>query len=231
MDQWDKRRQLWGRSLSRPLSPRQQDSYDRGCRELVIKEGHAKDVLDSFWSRYDHYILEIGFGDGEHFITHAKAFPQTGFLGCERFINGMANVMSIVYDQGLSNVRLFPDDVHLILKYIPSHVFSKIYVLFPDPWPKKKHKKRRLLNRTFMKECYALLQRGGKLCMASDIEEYRHFIEDEMKGLTDFFTRHPDENAPLTKYGRKAEREGRTSRMLVFETQTLRASMGKDSHS
>lgn len=216
MDEWGKRRQLWGRSLSRPLSPRQQDIYERGCKELVLKG--SNDTKDTFWSTYDQYILEVGFGDGEHFIMQATMHPHIGFLGCERFINGMTNVMGAVFDQNIQNIRLFPDDIHLILKEIPPHVFSKIYVLFPDPWPKKKHKKRRLLSCAFMKECYALLKHGGVLCMASDIEDYRQFIEEEMKNLKDFFIRRPDEPAPLTKYGRKAKREGRTSLMLVFES-------------
>ena len=213
MDNTSQRRKLWGRSLSRPLSPRQQTIFHQGCEELVIKTKEN----ELFWNEYDTYTLEIGFGDGEHFIEKAKANPHVGFLGCERFINGMAKAMEAVYEHKLQNIRLFPDDIHLILNAIPSHIFSCLYVLFPDPWPKKKHKKRRLLNRDFIQHCHRILRPKGKLCIASDIEDYRQFVEEEMAHSQNFFTKKENAVAPLTKYGRKAQKEGRTSIMLVFE--------------
>jgi tRNA (guanine-N7-)-methyltransferase len=218
MKEQEQRRQLWGRSLSKPLSNRQHEIYATGCKELVLSPEENTCSKDPFWSRYDEYILEIGFGDGEHFLDQVRTHPHIGFLGCERFINGMVKVMDAVYTHDLTNVRLFPDDIHRIMNALPDNIFSHIYVLFPDPWPKKKHNKRRLLNRDFMTQCHHLLKTHGTLCMASDIPEYHDFIVDEMRFLTDIYERKEDAMAPLTKYGRKAIREGRTSTMLVFQS-------------
>ncbi len=210
MDQ--QRRRLWGRSLSRPLSPTLQSLYTKGMDAF----SYIPNDLD-FWQRYESYVLEIGFGNGEHFIEMARAHPDKGFLGCERFINGVAKVVKSLFDENVMNVRLFVDDVHLLMDSIPCNHLSKIYILFPDPWPKKRHTKRRLLQRDFMKQCHSFLAPGGVLCMASDIDDYRDFIQEEMTALPDLFTLEQTTDAPLTKYGRKAIREGRTSKMFVYK--------------
>ncbi|MBX9976716.1 MAG: tRNA (guanosine(46)-N7)-methyltransferase TrmB [Alphaproteobacteria bacterium] len=210
MDQ--QRRRLWGRSLSRPLSPTLEALYEKRMGTL------SYDTKDqTFWKTFSSYTLEIGFGDGEHFLQMVRAHPDQGFIGCERFINGVAKVIKSLDENPASNVRLYVDDIHLLLKNIPRSILSKIYVLFPDPWPKKRHNKRRLLNRDFITQCHHHITPGGLLCMASDIEDYREFIQEEIETIPHLFEVDAITEAPLTKYGRKAVREGRTSKMFIYK--------------
>ncbi len=207
-----RQRKLWGRSLSRPLSPTQKDLFDKSMDTFSYTHHHI-----DFFQKYNAFVLEIGFGDGEHLLGMALENPTMGFIGCERFINGVANLFKGIEEHQLKNIRVFNDDVHFLIEDLPKNKLERIFVLFPDPWPKKKHHKRRLLTKEFMGLCHTLLAPGGKLCMASDIEDYRNFIQEEAAQVQDLFVLRETISAPMTKYCRKAEKAGRHSLMSIYE--------------
>lgn len=199
-------RKLWGRSQSHPLSSLQKEFLEKGLASFHFDP--AGDFVPD--------ILEIGFGDGEHLIGNIIAQQDKHFLGCEPFINGNVNVLKAIEEHHLNNTRVYVDDVHLVLDSLGEGSLERIYVLFPDPWPKKRHQKRRILNRAFMSVLASKLKQGGELMMASDDPAYQEFIQEEahvVPTLAYVSTQTP----PYTKYARKAERAGRTSYLYIFK--------------
>ena len=120
--------------------------------------------------------LEIGFGGGEHLAALAAMHPEIGFLGVEPFINGVAKLVRAVATGRLSNVRVLIDDARLLLPALPDQCLERAYVLFPDPWPKRRHHKRRLVNRETCGALARLLRPGGLLRLATDHREYAQWM-------------------------------------------------------
>jgi tRNA (guanine-N7-)-methyltransferase len=114
------------------------------------------------------YALEIGFGAGEHLAWQARANPDIGFLGCEPFVNGITTLLAEVETHGLDNIRIFPDDARLILPALPTAGMGRCFILFPDPWPKRRHRDRRIVNPSVLDEIARILADGGALRLASD---------------------------------------------------------------
>lgn len=163
--------------------------------------------------------LEIGFGGGEHLIWQARHNPDVGIVGCEPFEEGVVKVLTAIEEQGLANVRLWPDDARDLLRRLPPGSLARVFVLFPDPWPKKRHVKRRLLSAPVLALIARALGPGGRLRIATDIADYARTIlmaAAEVPALAwtarsadDWRRRPPD--WPKTRYEQKAEREGRRS--------------------
>lgn len=125
--------------------------------------------------------LEIGFGGGEHMIGQAARHPDIGFIGCEPFIEGMAKALGQIEDHGLTNIRLHMDDVRPIVSGLAANTLDRVYILFPDPWPKKRQQKRRLIQPDFLSDLARVLKSGGQLRFATDVKSYAdealaHFI-------------------------------------------------------
>lgn len=118
-------------------------------------------VPTDFW-------LEIGFGHGEHLAAVAADNPCVGVLGCEPFLNGTAHLLQLVEDEDLRNVRIFPDDARLLMDGLPDACLGRVFLLFPDPWPKLRHHGRRFINPDNLDRLARLLRRGGELRLASD---------------------------------------------------------------
>jgi tRNA (guanine-N7-)-methyltransferase len=134
------------------------------------------DLSSLFGASCTRYGLEIGFGMGEHLLARAVTERDTGFLGVEPFRNGVARLISGLQDAGADNVRIWNNDVHLLLHRLPEGVFSAIYVLFPDPWPKRRHWPRRLIQLMTLVRLRDLLRPGGKLVLASDDPGYQAWM-------------------------------------------------------
>jgi tRNA (guanine-N7-)-methyltransferase len=117
-------------------------------------------------------VLEIGFGGGEHLAAQARAFPDLGFIGVEPFMNGMASFLRHAEDDKLQNVRVYSGDAREIVAAAPDGAFDLIYILFPDPWPKKKHWKRRLVQPGFVGELARVLKPNGEIRFATDWKHY-----------------------------------------------------------
>jgi tRNA (guanine-N7-)-methyltransferase len=169
--------------------------------------------------------LEIGFGGGEHLLHRARNAPDTGFIGVEPFINSMAKLLAGVENEGLQNIRLYDDDATRVLDWLPDACLDHIDLLYPDPWPKKKHWKRRFVSRLNLDRFARVLKPGGCFCFASDIDTYVNWTLNHIAAHPGFeWTarkasdwREPWEGWPGTRYEAKAIREGRTPCYLEFE--------------
>lgn len=169
--------------------------------------------------------IEIGFGGGEHLLHRARNEPTTGFIGIEPFVNGMARLMKALGDSGLDNLRVYGDDATLVLDWLPAASIAGIDLLYPDPWPKKRHWKRRFVSDVNLDRFARVLRPGGVFRFASDIDSYvnwtllhcrRHeAFEWQARSADDW--RRPYPGWPGTRYEAKALREGRTPAYLAFK--------------
>lgn len=172
----------------------------------------------------DKLRLEIGFGGGEHLVHRAAETPSTGFIGVEPFVNSMAKLLAEVEARGLRNIRLYDDDATALLDWLPDECLDQIDLLYPDPWPKKKHWKRRFVSQANLARFHRVLKPGGLFCFASDIDTYVNWtlvhcrdhggFEWIARNAADWKT--PFAGWPGTRYEAKARREGRGSAYLTF---------------
>ncbi len=176
--------------------------------------------------------LEIGFGDGQHLFGQAVRHPENGYVGVEVFQNGVANLLSLMSgihegDKlpeevnpagcGVRNIRVFDDDVRLLFAQIPDDFFDKVFLLFPDPWPKKKHAGRRFVNAANLREVSRILKPGGLFRVATDHPVYKRHVLRTMHLCPDFVWtarcgkdwKSEPADWVKTKYQQKALREGR----------------------
>jgi tRNA (guanine-N7-)-methyltransferase len=168
--------------------------------------------------------LEIGFGGGEHLLMQAEANPSTGFIGCEPFVNGMAKMLSAIDRDSIRNIRLYDADALHVLKHLPDASIDRLYLLYPDPWPKRRQNKRRFVSDETIALFARVLKPGGEFRFASDIDHYVGWtLERAMrsphllwtaKGPDDW--RKPWPGWQSTRYELKAQREGRQSAYLTF---------------
>lgn len=160
----------YGRRRGKKLRP----GRERLMAELLpaIELDPERPVLDQFDPPRRAYWMEIGFGGGEHLVEQAAAHPDVGLIGCEPYLDGVAKALSAIQDRGLDNVRLYPDDARHLFAQIPDGGLERVFVLFPDPWPKTRHHKRRLIQTPFLDEIARILAPGGELRVASDHMDY-----------------------------------------------------------
>ncbi len=163
----------FGRIGGRALSGRQQGLIDTLLPHLAVPIGEAAsiDPLSLFENAKDVW-LEIGFGGAEHFLEQARRNPETGFIGCEPFIEGMAKALTGIEDTGLTNTRLWMDDARDMMARLTPHSLNRVFILFPDPWPKKRQQKRRLIQDDFLDEIIRLVKPGGQVRFATDVMSY-----------------------------------------------------------
>ncbi len=165
--------------------------------------------------------LEIGFGGGEHLAHQAALFPDVNFIGAEPFRNGVAKLLALIEEKAIGNIHIYDDDVRYLLEKLPPASLNRIYVLYPDPWPKKRHHERRIVNADTLKQFHALLKPDGLLLFASDIDDYIEWAMRECREHGGFElagnSAEPFENWLQTRYEAKAKREGRETRYLTFQ--------------
>jgi len=116
--------------------------------------------------------MEIGFGGGEHLVAQAKAHPEAGFIGCEPFIDGMAKALTGIQEAGLENVRLHMDDAREVIGWLTPESLNRVFVLFPDPWPKTRQQKRRLIQPDFLGDLALVMSPGARVRFATDVRSY-----------------------------------------------------------
>lgn len=164
--------------------------------------------------------LEIGFGGGEHLAHQAALFPEVNFIGAEPFRNGVAKLLALIEEKALGNIRIHDDDVRYLLEKLPPASLAKIFVLYPDPWPKKRHHDRRIVNAETLKQFHELLRPDGMFLFASDIADYVDWAREHVSEHGGFIEEgdraQPFENWTQTRYEAKARREGRASSYLRF---------------
>jgi tRNA (guanine-N7-)-methyltransferase len=217
--------QLYGRSQVRPLKPAQARLMASLLPAVAIPDPAAGPIdLDALFPGCARLEIEIGFGGGEHLAWQAARAPDAGFIGAEPFVNGVAKLLQKIEDGGLANVRVHHGDARPLLEAAPSSRFARIYALYPDPWPKRRHFKRRLASPWFFAEAARLLIRGGELRIASDVPDYVRWTLMHARRAAEFewtaeraddWRVRPDDWPP-TRYEAKALRDGRTPAYLRF---------------
>lgn len=168
--------------------------------------------------------LEIGFGGGEHLAAQAMANPDVGMIGCEVFVNGVAALLGHVDANAIDNIRIFPDDARRLFPALPAASMEKVFVLFPDPWPKQRHAERRFIGPANLDEIARLLADGGELRVASDDQAYiawtlRHLATHPSFAGPDGDTAEwkvRPADWPPTRYEGKARDQGRAPDFLIY---------------
>lgn len=168
--------------------------------------------------------LEIGFGGGEHLASLAASRPQTGFIGAEPFLNGIAKLLVAIETGGLANIRIFDGDGRRLLESLGNATIDRLFILYPDPWPKRRHEKRRLLDAGTIAELHRVMRPGAELLLASDSADYigwslRNILAHggfdwSAQRAEDW--RRPPANWCQTRYEGKALEEGRRPVYLRF---------------
>jgi tRNA (guanine-N7-)-methyltransferase len=191
---------------------------------LDLTSAAPRELSDLFGGTACEVWLEIGFGGGEQLIWQAERNPGVGFIGCEPFVGGIAKALTAIEARRLNNIRLYSDDARQVLRWLPDASISRAFVLFPDPWPKKRHRKRRFVARETLGMLARVMRCGAELRIATDIGDYARTILLAVRSLTDFRwlvsgatdwrTRPAD--WPATRYEEKAIREGRHCTYLRF---------------
>lgn len=218
---------FFGRRRGKTLRASQADALETVLAALRLDLGRpAPEHLAALYAvPVARFRLEIGFGGGEHLLHEADRFPETGFIGVEPFVNGMAKMAAALAETPRANLRLHDDDATRLLDWLPAASLDAIDLLYPDPWPKKRHWKRRFVNRVNLDRFARVLKPGGIFRFASDIDTYVNWtlqhcrahpaFEWQAAGPGDW--RDPYEGWPGTRYEAKAIREGRTPAYLRFE--------------
>ncbi|MTI09544.1 tRNA (guanosine(46)-N7)-methyltransferase TrmB [Curvivirga aplysinae] len=204
---------FFGRRHGRTLNDKKQQLVDEVLPTLGVDTSVDQiDLAQVFGEEKKEYWLEIGFGSGEHLAWQAQNNPHVGIIGCEPFINGVARLLVHLEDEKLANVRVHSDDARQIMDKLPDGCLSKIFVLFPDPWPKYKHRLRRFVGPHNIPKFERLLRDGGEFRLASDHKQYvrwamMHLMASENldwidEGPKDWYNRRDD--WPATRYEQKA---------------------------
>ncbi|HCS22922.1 MAG TPA: tRNA (guanosine(46)-N7)-methyltransferase TrmB [Alphaproteobacteria bacterium] len=221
------KRQFYGRRKGKKLRTQQQGAYEGilPAVTLALPAGDAPVEPASFFDAPVKQVwMEIGFGHGEHLAWHAKNNPDVGFIGCEPFINGIAALCMQIGEHGLKNVRIWPDDARLLLSRLPAQSLDRLFIINADPWPKKRHHKRRFIQTEMLDKLHALLKPGAEFRMATDHPDLAEWLvektcahpgfEWQAKCAADWQTRPAD--LPETKFQNKGLKAGRPTVFLNF---------------
>ena len=217
---------FFGRRKGHKLRASQADLIESLLPRLALDIGtpFPDNLADIFAAPLGDVRLEIGFGGGEHLIAEALAFPNTGFIGCEPYVNGMAKILTQIEANNIGNIRLFAGDAAELLAWAPARSLSRIDLIHPDPWPKRRHWKRRFVQDATVMAMARVLKPDGEFRFVCDIDDYVAWTLAHLLRSRDFAwlaERADDWRLPwpgytMTRYGRKAEREGRVAAYLRF---------------
>jgi len=217
---------LYGRRQDKPLKQRQARLMEELLPKVAMPDPEAGKIDPaSLFPEAEEIWLEVGFGGGEHLAWQAAHNSHVGMVGAEPFINGVAKLLVQVDDNALENVRIHFGDARPLLEAMPDGSLTRLFVLHPDPWPKKRHFKRRMINPWFFEEAARLLRPDGELRVASDIPDYIRWTLMHAQNAPQFeWTAHSvhdwkdrPEDWPQTRYEAKSLKEGRRPAYLVFQ--------------
>ncbi|HDR28534.1 tRNA (guanine(46)-N(7))-methyltransferase TrmB [Rhodovulum sp.] len=222
-------RNFYGRRHGKTLRERHRNYLDSDLAALspgpvgwdVNPERHPLDLASLFGGR--EVWLEIGFGGGEHMVHQAGRNPGVGIIGCEPYINGVAMLLGKIRAAGVENVAVHPGDVRDLFDVLPGASIARAFLLYPDPWPKKRHHRRRFVTPDFLEPLARVMRPGAELRVATDIPDYvRQTLIEVPKAGFDWLAEGPgDWRQPWgdwlsTRYEQKALREGRVPQYLTF---------------
>jgi len=217
---------FFGRRKGHKLRVHQADLIAQLLPRLSLDlEGPAPaDLTTLFEPAIDSVRLEIGFGGGEHLVAEAIAHPATGFIGCEPYVNGMAKILAQIEAHDIGNIRLVAGDAAELLAWVPQRSLARIDLIHPDPWPKRRHWKRRFVQDATVAAMARAIVPGGEFRFVCDIDSYVEWTLVHLLRAPQFEWRAeraddwrlPWPNYTMTRYGRKATREGRRATYLRF---------------
>lgn len=211
---------LYGRRRGHPLRPRQQRLLAETLPRLRLSAVAAADPRSAFAAPVDRVWLEVGFGGGEHALALREANPGVGLIASEVFENGLCSLLSRLVPEGGEadapvppNLRLWPEDARRLLAALPDGGLDRLYLMFPDPWPKARHAKRRFVHPALLPVVARVLRPGAEWRLASDDPTYQAWVAEVFAGSTLFALAAPvlarPADWPPTRYEQKALREGR----------------------
>jgi tRNA (guanine-N7-)-methyltransferase len=218
-------RTLFGRRKGKKLRVHQADLIADLLPRLAVDTSRPIDAPETLFSRpVESVRLEIGFGGAEHLVAEAVREPNVGFIGCEPFVNGVAKLLVQVEERKLTNIRIHHGDARQILVRLPAGSIGRVDVLYPDPWPKWRQRKRRFLSRDNLLAISRVLKAGGMLHVATDIDDYAGWVLARAAVIPDLVWcareatdwTQPWPHWPGTRYEAKAYREGRAPAYLTF---------------
>jgi tRNA (guanine-N7-)-methyltransferase len=218
-------RAFFGRRKGHALKPRQAALFDTLLPRLALDLSRpAPGDLRALFPGADEVRMESGFGGGEHLIAEAEHHPRVGFIGVEPFVNGMAKALAAIDERKLANIRLHHGDAADLLAWLPAGSLVRVDLLYPDPWPKRRHWKRRFVQNESIAALARLLRPGGEFRFATDIPDYAAWTLARFMRAADFAWtaeraddwRLPWPNFSGTRYEAKAKREGRAPCYLIF---------------
>ncbi len=223
------KRRLWGRRMTRPLGKERALAFESVMPAISIHESDLASTRDPsffFEKKFSSHWLEIGFGNGEHLVALKKLNPDIGFIGAEPFINGIAAIAAHLRDEPKENIRIFGDDALLLVEKLAPESLERIYVLNPDPWPKKRHHKRRIISQKNLAEFDRVLRPGGLLIMSTDVDGLAEWMVTQAmnyKGLewqahsSSEWKNPPPGWASSTRYADWGQESGRNMTYLIFK--------------
>lgn len=222
----DERRLVYGRRRGRPLRAGQRALTETLQPQLSLSLPPAGrlDPRAAFPEPTREIWLEIGFGGGEHLAEQALLHPDIGIIGCEVFENGVAKLLALIERRRLANIRLFTDDARLLIAALAPASIGRVFILFPDPWPKHRHKKRRIVSAETLDGLAWIMTAGAELRLATDDSDYLAAMLELATGHPAFewTARRPDDwrerppDWPPTRYEAKARAAGRLPGFLRF---------------
>jgi tRNA (guanine-N7-)-methyltransferase len=218
-------RRHWGRRKGPALSTRQAGLFDTLLPRLAVTLEPGRDPRAYFSGRpVSDVWLEVGFGGGEHLAWQAEHHPDIGHIGAEPYVAGMAKLLSKIDDKAIGNIRLYAEDAHDIVSALPDASIARVFILFPDPWPKTRHHKRRFIQMEMLGKLARLMKPGAELRFATDDAGYLVWALERLMAhptfmwlaerSADWRARVPD--WPETRYEAKALRAGCACTYLRF---------------
>lgn len=231
------KRTLYGRRVGRPLKPKQKEVLEAllptiGIDTSVLSEDHTLDPAALFKTAPENLIFEIGFGNGEHLFGLMKQEPQAHYIGAEPYINGMATFLRNIETQHQNHIRVWMEDALKIAKSLKPEKVDTLYVLNPDPWPKTRHHKRRIISQANLDVFATILKPKGQLIMSTDVDNLAEWMVTEASNHPAFTWearskedwQKPPDGWIQTRYEQKGTDLGRKETYLIFAREEDKAS-------
>ena len=226
-------RNFYGRFRGPSLTKKQEFLLKIELPKVIIDSVNVTDNSERQVLNLTKYIkskplwLEVGFGSGEHLINQAQLNPSIVFFGCEPYINGVASLLAKIKEKRINNIFIYPGDVRNLFDVLPSNSIDRVFLLYPDPWPKKRHNRRRFVNPEYLIPLCRVMKVAAQFRIATDVKEYRNHAVQEVLKL-DFILREQNQNdfsSPWedwfpTRYEKKAQKNNKTSYYMTFQKKT-----------